>query len=291
MEIELLNEKSFTDTIKKLKKDAHKGENGLLTAVCGSARYRGASAISVGAAMRTGCGIVRLLSVEKAVACVAVKHSGATFYPVPENKDGMIGKEAYAAIQQSSLSSTAFLCGCGLGISAETALAVSAVASFSKRTVFDADALNIFAKCPDTLDAVKGEFIVTPHLGEMSRLTGKSIDEIKNDPIGVAKEFSLRYGCVTVLKDNEIYISSEKGEVCKSALGCEGLAKGGSGDALAGFIAGFLARGYTPYESARAGVVLHGMSARALADEKGQTAMLPEELEVYATSVLKRLGY
>lgn len=291
LDIELLTENSFTDIVKRLDKNAHKGDNGLLTAVCGSSRYRGASAVSVGAAMRTGCGIVRLISVEKAVACTAARHPGATFCPVSENKDGMLGADAYDVIRASAASSTAFLCGCGLGISSDTASAVSAVASYSKKTVFDADALNIFAKSPETLKAVRGEFIVTPHIGEMSRLTGKSISEIKSDPVTAAREFSLEYGCVTALKDNEIYVSSEKGEICKSSLGCEGLAKGGSGDALVGFIAGFLARGYTPYEAAKAGCVLHGLSSKAAACEKGQTALLPEELELYAASVLKKLGY
>ncbi len=289
--MELLSEKSFTDIVKKLDKNAHKGDNGLLTAVCGSSRYRGASAISVGAAMRTGVGIVRLISVEKAIACTAARHNGATFCPVTENKDGMLSADAYSVISASAASSTAFLCGCGLGICADTASAMSAVASFAKKAVFDADALNIFAGSPETLNAVQGEFIVTPHVGEMSRLTGRSVSEIKSDPITAARDFSLEHGCVTVLKDSEIYVSSEKGEVCKSSLGCEGLAKGGSGDALAGFIAGFLARGYVPYEAAKAGCVLHGLSAREAAHEKGQTAFLPEELEVYAAQVLKKLGY
>lgn len=291
MDIEVLNAKSFTDTVKKLKKDGNKGDNGLLTAVCGSARYRGASALAVGAAMRTGCGIVRLVSVEKAAACTASRHPGATFYPVSENDDGMIHASAAEAVRVSALGSTAFLCGCGLGVSADTAAIVSAVAAYAKNVVFDADALNIFAQCPEILQSVRGRYIVTPHVGEMSRLTGLSIADIKLDPVKVAREFSLKYGCTTVLKDHEIYVSSENGEVCKSSLGCEGLAKGGSGDVLAGFIAGFLARGYTTYEAARVGCVLHGLSAKAAAEEKGQTAMLAEELEDYAPSVLKSLGY
>ena len=241
--------------------------------------------------MRTGVGIVRLISVEKAIACTAARHPGATFCPVTENKDGMLASDAYAAISASAPPSTAFLCGCGLGISADTASAVSAVASYAKKAVFDADALNIFASSPEMLKAIRGEFIVTPHVGEMSRLTGRPISEIKRDPIMAARAFSLEHGCVTVLKDSEIYVSSEKGEVCKSSLGCEGLAKGGSGDALAGFIAGFLARGCEPYQAAKAGCVLHGLSAREAACGKGQTALLPEELEAYAPSVLKKLGY
>ncbi len=291
MDIELLSEKSLTDTVKKLKKDAHKGDNGLLTAVCGSVRYRGASAMTVGAAMRTGCGIVRLISVEKSIACVAARHPGATFYPVEENAFGTIGSSAKDAIRASFDSSTAFLCGCGLGVSVDTVAAVSAVSEYAGKVVFDADALNIFSACPEMLKNVKGAFAVTPHVGEMSRLTGLSVSEIKNDLVKTAREFSLSHGCVTVLKDNDIYISSENGEVCKSALGCEGLSKGGSGDVLAGFISGFLARGYTVYESARAGCVLHGLASRAAAREKGQTSMLAEELEYYAADILNGFGY
>ena len=286
--ITLLRVDFLADKLKKLEKNINKGSSGTLTVVAGSKFYRGAADLSVGAALRTGCGIVRLVSIEKVVSLVAVRHPSCVFLPTDETDEGMISATVNADIAAVSKKSTAFLVGPGLGISTSTAAVVSAVADFSDKTVIDADAINIISQNKELLNTFKKPFVITPHIGEMSRLTGLSIEEIKKDRAGVAKRFSLENNCVTVLKDDVVYISSEKGKIYESRLGNEGLAKGGSGDVLSGFIAGFMANGYSAEDSAIIGAVLHGLSAEKCAAEKGKRAMLPSELEEYAVRVLKK---
>ncbi len=287
----ILTSEALTERLNEVNKEANKGSMGTLTAVAGSSSFRGAADLAVGAALRTGCGIVRLVSVEKVVSLVSVRHPSAVFLPVPERSGGMISASAISETSRVVAKSSAVLVGPGLGQSTDTAGVVSAVASFSNKTVIDADAINIISQNKELLDSFKKPFVITPHVGEMSRLTGLTIEEIKKNPSKVASEFSKKYNCVTVLKDFVIYLSNENGEVYESHLGNAGLAKGGSGDVLSGFIAGFLARGYSAEDAAVIGIVLHGLSAEACAKERGMTAMLPSELEEYAVKVLKELGY
>lgn len=287
----VLTADAIKERLKRLDKKCNKGTSGTLNAVVGSERFRGAADLAVGAALRTGCGIVRLISVEKVISLAAVRHPSAVFLPVKENGDGMIAECARADIAETSKRATAFLVGPGLGQCADTAAVVSAVAAFSPKTVIDADALNIISQAPELLSAFKKPFIMTPHVGEMSRLTGLSVTEIKNDPASVASEFSRAYGCVTVLKDHVTYISAENGDIYESRLGNEGLAKGGSGDVLSGLIAGFLAGGASAEDAAVIGVTLHGLSADRCSAERGKRGMLPSELEEYAVKILNEMGY
>ena len=289
--IKILTSEALTERLYKVSKEANKGSMGTLTAVAGSHCFRGAADLTVGAALRTGCGIVRLISVEKVVSLVSVRHPSAVFLPVAENSGGMISASAISDISRAVAKSSAVLVGPGLGQSSDTAGVVSAIAAFSKKTVIDADAINIISQNNELLNTFRKPFVITPHVGEMSRLTGLTIEEIKKNPSKIASDFSKKHNCVTVLKDFIVYLSNEKGDVYESHLGNAGLAKGGSGDVLSGFIAGFLARGYSAEDAAIIGTVLHGLSAEMCAKERGMTAMLPSELEEYAVKVLKELGY
>ena len=281
----------LADMLRPLPQNAHKGSNGTLTVISGSAMYRGAAALATGAALRTGCGITRLIAIEKVISAVQSRHPCCTFLPVSEASSGTVGSDCYSAIFSSASKTSAFLIGCGLGQSAEVASAVSAVAACGKKAVLDADALNILSQNPAIYSSFRNGFIVTPHVGEMSRLTGASIEEIKKEPQRFAKEFSLKHGCVTVLKDAVTVISTDAGEIYRSSLGNEGLSKGGSGDVLAGLIAGFAAQDHSLSEAAIIGCAVHGLSAALCAEENGKMAMLPSDLEKYTVKLLASLGF
>ena len=286
-----ITKKLLSDILRPIPINAHKGSNGTLTVISGSAAYRGAPSLAVGAALRTGCGITRLISIEKIISSVQLQHPCCTFLPVSESSNGTIGADCASAIYSCAGKTDAFLIGCGLGQSAEVSSAVSAVAVCGKKAVLDADALNIISQNPSIYSAFKNGFIVTPHVGEMSRLTGASIPEIKNDLPKYAKAFSLEHRCVTVLKDSVTVISTEAGEIYRSSLGNEGLSKGGSGDVLAGLIAGFAAQDYSLSEAAIIGCAVHGLSANLCAEENGKMAMLPSDLEKYTVKLLASLGF
>lgn len=287
MDIEILTQNTLYRILSRLKNNVNKGDLGTLTVVAGSSNYRGAASLCSGAALKTGVGIVRLVSVEKACACTAYLNPSCTFLSISENDQGMM---SYADLSTKNITekSTALLCGCGLGQSDDTQNIVSSVISSEIPKVIDADALNIISRDIDSysLDGV----IITPHIGEMARLCKKGIAEIKADRPSAALEFSKEHSCITVLKDDITYITSPDGNVFESSLGNAGLAKGGSGDVLAGFIAGFLAQGYKAIDSALAGTVLHGLCARLCEAENGRRAMSPSQLSDYASIVFKNLG-
>lgn len=191
--------------------------------------------------------------------------------------------------------------GCGIGQSTDTANVVNSVISgCNGGLVIDADGLNLIALSGSAEQLLrskpKGKCIITPHMGEMSRLCGKSVSRIKEDPVAVATEFTESNGCVTVLKDSQTVIAvpdtdSKGTRIYRSSFGNPGLARGGSGDVLAGLIAGFYAQGYTSEESAVLGVLTHGISADLCAAERSMQAMLPSDLDEYICRLFASLGY
>lgn len=273
--------------------DSHKGTFGTVNAVVGCSRYRGAAALSVMGALRSGAGIVRLCSTERVCSAVTVQYPSATLLPLPETADGYLSATAVSEILKTVKPTDTLLLGCGLGQCADTGNAVNRLVFGSKcRKLIDADALNLLALTGSLKEAkVSGALkncIVTPHVGEASRLTGKPVSEISDNMESTALEFSREYGCVTVLKSHKTVIATPSGDtVYMSEMGNSGLAKGGSGDVLAGLISGFLAQGYSEEDSAILGVAVHGSAADLCAGERTEQAMLPSDLGEYICKVFK----
>jgi NAD(P)H-hydrate epimerase len=149
--------------------------------------------------------------------------------------------------------------------------------------VLDADALNLLAAMPDLLQQTTGPLILTPHAVEFHRLTGLPVNEILADPVETASAFAVRHNVVVVLKGSTTTVANPNGGVWQLEAPNSGMAKGGSGDVLAGLIAGFLAQGCAPYHAAVLGVYLHALAGDIAARELGVRAMLP-------TDVIDRLG-
>jgi NAD(P)H-hydrate epimerase len=144
--------------------------------------------------------------------------------------------------------------------------------------VLDADALNAFAP-PDgdlaeMLRAAPGPRILTPHLGEMARLTGEMPSTLETRRIDVAREWAARWKCVLVLKGAPTVIANEHGQVCVNPTGNPGMATAGTGDVLSGMITGLLAQGLSPWNAACAGVYLHGLAGDLAASEQGEAGLL-----------------
>lgn len=262
-------------------REGNKGDFGKLTVVAGSSFYRGAARLAVIAALRCGVGLVRLASIEPVIASVAAGVPECTFLPVEAaSHGGMLGEDFRAKLPLVQ-GTGAFLVGCGMMPTADTAEIASLLLSTETPCVMDADALNSLCQRPELLRGA----IITPHIGEMARLTGRSIEEIKADRRQVALAFASTYGCVTVLKDAVTVIASPDGtsEICDRPN--DGLAKGGSGDVLAGIIASLLAQRLEPYRAAVAGVLLHSLAAAKGREVLGAASMLPSDLPAYLSSV------
>ena len=177
---------------------------------------------------------------------------------------------------------TALLCGCGLGKDEGVA---DIVKNCSVPMILDADGLNNI-----TAEDIPEGTVITPHIGEFSRLTGIAIGEIRSDPERYARAFTDRYNVTVVLKDHETVIASPGIETAVSRFGNPGLARGGSGDVLAGMIASFRAQGLSAYESAVCGVVLHGASADRTAKRLSQQTMLPHDILKDLTEIFNERG-
>ena len=186
--------------------------------------------------------------------------------------------------------STAILLGCGLGFCEDTVKLTEFIIKNAKTPVIiDADGINAVSVNKDILKESVAPLILTPHVGEMSRLTGLSIEEIQKDRVGVSKRFASEYNCLVVLKGSNTVVAAPKGNVYINRTGNPGMATAGSGDVLAGLIASFVCQSMGVQSATIAGVYVHGMCGDAVRKKYSMcgvtpTAMireLPEVLSIF----------
>ena len=260
--------------------ESHKGSYGKLLNIAGSARYRGAAALSTMGALRCGAGIVALAAVEPACAAVAAQIPEATFLPLAQTSEGTMDWEnARAQIASELTSANAILVGCGLQNAAATLRMLEYVLQSARcPVVIDADGINALCGNIHLLKEARAPVVLTPHPGEMARLCGTDIADIQCNRLGAAMRFAAEHRVTLVLKGHETLTALPNGGVYLNSTGNPGLAKGGSGDVLAGMIGAFLAQGVEPSLAAACAVHLHGLAADETARRLSQYAMLPSEL-------------
>ena len=267
-------------------RDSHKGSFGSVLAVAGSASYRGAASLAVEGALRTGAGIVTLASVEPVLAAVSARLPECCLCPCEAGAEGGISPDNLPRILHQK--ATVLLVGPGLGYTAQSAaraaetraLVGTLLPEFSGSAVLDADGLNAAADLLQTGKMLhpKGELILTPHPGEMARLTGRSAAEINADREAIALHFAKEWNAVVVLKGAHTVIAAPDGRCKVNPTGNPGLSRGGSGDVLAGMTSAFLACHLPAFEAAVCAVYLHGAAADRAAAVHGEAGMLPHDL-------------
>lgn len=268
-------------------RDSHKGTFGAVLAVAGSASYRGAAALAVEGALRTGAGIVTLASVEPVLAAVSARLPECCLCPCEAGAEGGIAPESIPRIQRQK--ATVLLLGPGLGYTAQSAaraaetrmLVQTLLPGFAGSAVLDADGLNAAASLMnggEELPRPAKELILTPHPGEMSRLTGLSVEAVQADREGIARRYAAQWNAVVVLKGARTVVAGPDGRVCINPTGNPGLARGGSGDVLAGMTSALLACGLPAYDAAACAAWLHGAAADQAAARRGEYGMLPQDI-------------
>jgi len=262
--------------------DSHKGTFGRLLNISGSLRYRGAAVLSSLGALRSGVGLCVLASVPEACNAAASQLPEVIFCPLPACEKGYIDPEkSIAGLAEEISRADAVLFGCGLGNGQHAvALLKFLLESANCPLIIDADGLNAVSKNKNLLLSrnLRVPVILTPHQGEMARLCDVSIDKIANDREGFAERFAADYKVTLALKGHGTLIAGEGGKLLINPTGNPGLAKGGSGDVLAGMISAFAAQGIAPIDACACGVFLHGMAADRTALRKGRYSMLPGEI-------------
>ena len=182
------------------------------------------------------------------------------FRPV-DDENGIYSLSALDDILSDVNDASAVVIGCGIGKNENTCEIVKSVLLNSKVPVIvDADGINSLLSCIDILKDVKAPVVLTPHPGEMARLVSKTIAEVQESRIDVAKEFARQYGVVLVLKGADTVIT-DGDAVFANLTGNASLAMGGTGDMLSGIIGSLLAQGLSPLDAAKAGVFIHGRCA------------------------------
>lgn len=261
------------------RQDSHKGSYGKVMCLAGSARFRGAAALAAEGALRAGAGLVTLAAVEPVIAAVAARTPECVFLPCRQSAEGGVSAQSGKAVLEKVRGMDVLLFGPGLGDTPDTAALLEQLGpSAGCALVLDADGLNAAAKM-DALPRSPGlPLILTPHPGEMARLCGLTIAEVNAGREGIAAGYARAEDCVVVLKGHRTIVAGPDGEVFVNPTGNPGLSRGGSGDILAGMIAGLAAQGLSPLDAAVCGVWLHGAAADQCAKRLGQYGMLPHDI-------------
>jgi NAD(P)H-hydrate epimerase len=290
--LELITPEGVASLLPRRPADANKGTFGRVLIAAGSLNYIGAAYLACQGAMRVGAGLVTLATPKSLQPILAAKLTEATYAPLPEAEPGIVHTEAAQVLLEWLKGYNILLLGCGLGQSPQ---AVEFIRSslFSlpqgKPFVLDADGLNALAKTPEWWQRLKERGVLTPHPGEMSRLTGLAIPQIQGERIGVSREHAAKWQQTVVLKGAHTVISSPDGMTRLSPIANAGLASAGTGDVLSGAIAGLMAQGLSPFAAAVCGVYLHATAGELAKEELGDAGMLATDLLPKLPLVLKGL--
>ncbi len=245
------------------KATSHKGDNGKLLVVGGDSGTAGAIRMTGEAALRTGAGLVRVLTHEDNIGPILTAR--------PEL---MVDALSEQRLEQALAWADVIAIGPGLGQREWAQKALKKVAASEKPMLWDADALNLLAINADN----RQNRIITPHPGEAARLLGISASEVESDRLHAAQALAKRYGGVVVLKGAGTVIASSAGEIAITDVGNAGMASGGMGDVLSGIIAALPGQKLALFEAACAGCVAHGATADAIARQRGTRGMLATDL-------------
>ncbi len=248
--------------------DTHKGRTGHVLVVAGSTGKTGAAAMAATSALRSGAGLVTLGIPQSLNPILESQVTETMTLPLPDQGTGLLLEEAFDPIVEASATKQALAVGPGMGTAAHTRNLVSRmIKEIDLPMVIDADGLNNLAGHLGWLEARRSDVVLTPHPGEMARLTGVSTTRIQSDRVAAVRRLAVQSHAHVVLKGARTVIGAPDGTVWINPTGNPGMASGGMGDVLTGLIAGLLAQGLATADACRAGVYLHGLAADILGDD------------------------
>ena len=267
--------------------DAYKNTFGKVLVLAGSTGLTGAASLCSQAALRSGAGMVILGCPDKLNSIFEEKLTEVMTDPLPCTDNGCLQASAFDAVAGSLAWSHVIALGPGLSTHPETRKFVHRVLREQSRPmVIDADGLNNLAEAAELLAEYKGELALTPHVGELSRLTGLKIAEIQESPVEIVKKYAQKWDAVLLLKGAPTIIGDREGNIYFNPSGNSGLATAGSGDVLTGLITGFLAQGLKAKNAALLGAFVHGLSGDHTAMAKGQRGLIAGDLLNHIPDVL-----
>jgi hydroxyethylthiazole kinase-like uncharacterized protein yjeF len=260
-------------------REAHKGDCGKLFLLAGSPGFTGAATLATETALNMGVGLARL-GIPKALnAIMEVKLTEGMTWVLEDQNLGILHPDAMPEIKKALKWADALALGPGISMQKPVGdLIELLLPKVTLPTVIDADGLNQLGERRHLLNKLPEHCVLTPHPGEMSRLTGQRISEILDDPIQAARECAKKWKCVVVLKGAPSYVAHPEGNVWINPTGNAGMASGGTGDVLTGMIGGLLAQGLSDWEAAVCGVWLHGAAGDRAAESVGEMSLVASDL-------------
>ena len=263
--------------------DSNKGTYGRLLVIAGSKGMAGAAYLNAHAAYMTGAGLVRIYtsSDNREILQTLLPEAIITTYE-EYNKEELLSLLTWA---------DSVCIGSGLGMSRLSEKILKTVIEYVKvPCLIDADGLNLLAENNNYLNQMaERRFVITPHMKEMSRLTGTPVEELKADRIQILKDFISRYRITCVLKDSRTLIASKEKGIRMNLTGNSAMAKAGSGDVLAGVISGWMVQGKEAEDAAELGTYIHGLSGDLAKFEKGVYSVMARDLIEYISKALMKL--
>jgi NAD(P)H-hydrate epimerase len=278
----------FAPLLAPRSRDANKGSYGHVLVIGGSLGKAGAAAMAGFSALRAGAGLSTVATPKSVLATVAAFHPEVMTEPLAETEQGTISLEALGSGLDALLERKTLAIGPGISRNSETAEFVRAIvkrgdaSSFGNSVVnmvVDADGLNAFEGAADKLNGRGQTLVITPHPGEMARLTGLSIAEIQANRLEVARNFAREHKLIVVLKGHRTLIAAPDGAVWVNPTGNPGMATGGTGDILTGMVAGLIAQHpQHALEATALAVYLHGLAGDLASASVGESSLVATDL-------------
>lgn len=276
----------FAGLLAPRQRDANKGSYGHVLVIGGSLGKGGAAAMAGFSALRAGAGLSTVATPKSVLSTVAGFHPELMTEPLPETAEGTISLEWFAAgLGVFRDRKTVIAIGPGISRNPETAISVrgmvkSGIVQADVPFVLDADALNAFGgAAAEQLNGHDRTFVITPHPGEMARLTGLTIAEIQANRLEVARKFAREHELIVVLKGHRTLIAAPDGTVWVNSTGNPGMATGGTGDVLTGMVAGLIAQHpQHALEATALAVYLHGQSGDLASEAVGESSLVATDL-------------
>jgi NAD(P)H-hydrate epimerase len=261
-------------------RDANKGSYGHVLVIGGSLGKAGAAAMAGFAALRAGAGLSTVAAPKSVLATVAAFHPELMTEPLAETEHGTISLRAVGPGLDALLERKALAIGPGISRNSETAEFVRTIVTRGdKSIVVDADALNAFEGSAGQLNGRGRTVVITPHPGEMSRLTGLSIAEIQANRLEIARNFAREHELMVVLKGHRTLVAAPDGTVWVNPTGNPGMATGGTGDILTGLVAGLIAQHpQHALEATALAVYLHGLAGDLASESVGENSLVATDL-------------
>jgi len=282
----------FAQQLAPRARDANKGSYGHVLVIGGSLGKAGAAAMAGFSALRAGAGLSTVATPKSVLATVAAFHPELMTEPLPETAAGTISLRALGPGLNSLLERMTLAIGPGISRNSETADFVRTIVQAAEKSsvgnlvgdsivnlVVDADALNAFEGAAEKLNGRGRTVVITPHPGEMSRLTGLSIAEIQAHRLEIARDFAREHELIVVLKGHRTLIAAPDGAVWVNPTGNPGMATGGTGDILTGMVAGLIAQHpQQALEATALAVYLHGLAGDLASESVGENSLVATDL-------------